>query len=101
LALAAIYVAMNILSIRLPLGVFFTITAGLLYYLALAFAGKGVVELQNAKALPITPLEGWPSIDWLGLFPTLEGTVAQTLLIVPVLLGLLVLQLKKRTARGE
>ncbi|RAU20359.1 iron permease [Paramagnetospirillum kuznetsovii] len=95
-ALAALYVAMNVMSIRLPLGVFFGVTAGLLYYLALAFAGKGVVELQNAKVLPITPLEGWPSVDWLGLFPTLEGAAAQGVLIVPLLVGLLILQLKKR-----
>ncbi|OAN43201.1 hypothetical protein A6A04_21225 [Paramagnetospirillum marisnigri] len=75
-------------------------TAGLLYYLAVAFAGKGVVELQNAKVLPITPLEGWPSVDWLGLFPTLEGATAQAILVVPLLVGILVLQFKKRAARA-
>jgi high-affinity iron transporter len=99
-ALGALYVAMNVMSIRLPLGVFFGVTAGLLYYLAVAFAGKGVVELQNAKVLPITPLEGWPSVDWLGLFPTLEGATAQAILVVPLLVGILVLQFKKRAARA-
>jgi high-affinity iron transporter len=88
LVLAAVYIAMQVLSLRLPLGLFFAATAGLLYYLALAFAGKGVVELQNGKALSITPLDGWPSIDWLGLFPTVEGMAAQSLLVLPLLLGL-------------
>ncbi len=87
-ALLACYIAMQQLSLRLPLGVFFAATAGLLYYLALAFAGNGVVELQNGRILPITPLEGWPSIDWLGLFPTFEGVLAQTLLVLPLLFGI-------------
>ena len=98
-ALGALYVIMNIMSIRLPLGMFFGITAGLLYYLAFAFAGKGVVELQNAKIMPITPLDGWPSVDWLGLFPTLEGATAQAMLVVPLVLGIVLLQIKKHSAR--
>jgi high-affinity iron transporter len=97
LALVAIYVAMRVLSLRLPLGIFFAATAGLLYYLALAFAGKGVVELQNGKALSITPLAGWPSIDWLGLFPTLEGVTAQAILVVPAVLAIAWWRLNKKT----
>jgi len=98
-ALMAIYVAMRVLSLRLPLGIFFAVTAGLLYYLALAFAGKGVVELQNGKALSITPLAGWPSVDWLGLFPTAEGIAAQAVLVVPAVLAIAWWRLNKKTAR--
>lgn len=88
LALVGIYVAMNLLSVRLPLRLFFSATAGLLYYLALDFAGNGVVELQNGRLLPITPLPGWPSLEWLGLYPTLEGVVAQAVLVAPLLVAL-------------
>jgi len=88
-ALAAIYVAMRVLSIRLPLRLFFGVTAALLYYLAISFAGNGVVEMQNGHVLPVTPLAGWPSLSWLGLYPTLEGVAAQSVLVVP-LLGALV-----------
>ncbi len=101
-ALWGLYVAMRAMSTRLPLGVFFTATAGLLYTLAVTFAGKGVVELQNAKALSITPLEGWPSIDWLGLFPTAEGAAAQAILIIPLLFGLaMVLRSQRTNNRAE
>ncbi len=68
--------------------------------LAVAFAGKDVVELRNAKMLPITPLEGWPGIDWLGLFPTLEGATSQGILIVPLLVGVLILDPRTRAARA-
>lgn len=87
-ALALIYLAMTQLSVRLPLGLFFAGTAALLYYLALAFAGKGVVELQNGNVLPATPLAGWPSIGWLGVNPTAEGMAAQAALVIPLLAAL-------------
>jgi high-affinity iron transporter len=99
-ALAGITFAMRVLSVRLPLGVFFAATAGLLYFLALSFAGKGVLELQNGKALSITPLNGWPSLDWIGLFPTVEGVAAQALLVAPLVLALALWGLKRQSARA-
>lgn len=98
-ALAAIYVAMRVLSIRLPLRLFFGVTAALLYYSAISFAGNGVVELQNGHVLSVTPLAGWPSLSWLGLYPTLEGVVAQSVLIVPLLGALVWWGWRSRTAR--
>jgi len=88
LVLALIYLAMRFLSIRLPIKLFFSVTAGLLYYLALTFAGDGVVEMQTARVLPATVLQGWPSLSWLGVHPTLEGMLAQGLLLVPTLAAL-------------
>lgn len=76
-------------SFKLPLGVFFTGTAVLLYYMAFVFAGKGVLELQEARWLPITPIEGWPSLPWLGVFPTEESVIAQLVIIIPMLMGLM------------
>ncbi|OAN59551.1 FTR1 family iron permease [Magnetospirillum moscoviense] len=88
IALAVLYLAMRHLSLRLPLGLFFTATAGLLFVLAVSFAGKGVLELQEGRWLPITPLDGWPRLEWLGLFPTAEGLAAQALLLAPMLAAL-------------
>jgi len=84
-ALGALYWAMRTLSLRLPLRLFFTATAGLLFVLAVSFAGKGVLELQEGRLLPITPLDFLPRIEWLGLFPTAEGIAAQLLLVLPML----------------
>ena len=100
-ALGGIFATMHLLSLRLPLGAFFAATAGLLYYLALAFAGKGVLELQNGKALSITPLNGWPSLDWIGLFPTAEGVAVQALLVLPLLAALAWAGVKRQQARAH
>lgn len=87
-ALGVVYVAMRVLAIRLPLGVFFGGTAVLLYALAVIFAGSGVLELQEARWIVPTPLAGMPTIPWLGVFPTVETLAAQGFLLallVPVL----------------
>lgn len=86
-ALAVVYVVMKVLSIRLPLGLFFGGTAVLLYVLAVTFAGNGMLELQEARWIIPTPVPYVPTIPWLGVFPTVETLVAQGLLLallVPV-----------------
>ncbi|BAO43755.1 FTR1 family iron permease [Thiolapillus brandeum] len=84
LALLGMYWIMRKASLRLPLGLFFGVTAGLLYYLAISFAGNGVLELQAAGWISITPLDNIPRIGWLGLHPTRETLMAQLLLLLPL-----------------
>jgi high-affinity iron transporter len=83
-ALIALYWVMRSASLKLPMGLFFTATAILLYYLSVLFAGKGILELQEAQWISITPVDGVPSISWLGLFPTVESLSAQALLLAPL-----------------
>jgi high-affinity iron transporter len=71
-------------STKLPMGLFFTATAILLYYLAFTFVGRGVLELQEARWLPITPEQWLPHIEWLGMFPTWEAFSAQLLFLLPL-----------------
>jgi high-affinity iron transporter len=53
----------------------------LLCVLAVVLAGKGVRSLQEAGVLGIRPL-GVPRVEWLGIFPSLEGVAAQLLVLV-------------------
>ncbi|HSV28577.1 MAG TPA: FTR1 family protein, partial [Candidatus Omnitrophota bacterium] len=87
-ALAALYAAMRALSFRLPIKLFFTATAALLFFLAVTFAGTGVLELQEGRLLPITPLAFVPRVEWLGLFPTAETVAAQLALLLPMAVAL-------------
>jgi high-affinity iron transporter len=87
-ALLLLYRLMQAASFRLPLGLFFTLTAVLLYYLAVTFAGNGVLELQEAGWLGITPVEGVARVGWLGLYPNLESLSAQLLLLIPLPLAI-------------
>jgi len=82
--LAVVYVLYMRIGSRLPMRQFFLVTGGLLYYLSVVFAGKGIAELQNAGLVPTT-LVGWaPRIDVLGFFPTVESMAAQGVLLACV-----------------
>jgi high-affinity iron transporter len=100
LALGSVYWLMRAASFRLPIGLFFTLTAGLLYYLAISFAGSGVLELQAANWVGITPLEWVPRISWLGLYPSLETVLAQLALLIPLPIALGVWAWQRRRHAG-
>ncbi|GAB4357062.1 MAG: cytochrome c/FTR1 family iron permease [Immundisolibacter sp.] len=72
------------LSARLPLGLFFGASALLMYVLAVVFAGKGIVALQEAGTLPASTVN-FPRVDLLGVYPTLQGLGAQALLVLAAL----------------
>ena len=80
--LAVVYVLYQRLGRRLPMRQFFLVTGGLLYYLAVVFAGKGVAELQGAGVVSTTLVPWVPRIDGLGLYPTVETLAAQAVLIL-------------------
>lgn len=66
---------------RIPIRAFFTVTSLLLYYLALAFAGKAIRELQESGLIGITPATWVPTSELLGLYPTWESVGLQLLLV--------------------
>lgn len=68
-------------SVRLPLRLFFAVNSVLLYVLAVVFAGKGVAALQEAGTLPMTSVP-FPTIEILGVHPSLQGLGLQALLIL-------------------
>ena len=69
------------LSARLPLGLFFGVSAFLMYVLAIVFAGKGIVALQEAGTLPASSI-AFPRVDLLGIYPTVQSLAAQAVLII-------------------
>jgi len=80
--LAVVYVLYQRLGRRLPMRQFFLVTGGLLYYLAVVFAGKGIAELQGAGVVSTTLVPWVPRIDALGLYPTVESVGAQAILVL-------------------
>ncbi|MDR6984172.1 high-affinity iron transporter [Rheinheimera pacifica] len=94
LALLLLGVAMFKFALKLPLKTFFGSTAVLMIVLAVVMVGKGVVALQEAGAMPISPLQ-LPTISWLGVYPTVQGIAAQLLLLLAAIV-LVVYQRRKR-----
>lgn len=89
-ALAVIFTLFYRFGVRIPLRPFFSVTSVLLYYMAFVFVGKGIRELQEGNALPITIIPGMPSIEALGIYATWQTVLAQL-----ILLGLFVFALAK------
>jgi high-affinity iron transporter len=88
--LAVIFTLFYRYGVKIPLRPFFSVTSVLLYYMAFVFMGKGVRELQEGNAMPITLIPGFPHVEALGLYPTWQTLLAQL-----VLLGLFVFALAK------
>jgi high-affinity iron transporter len=85
--LAAIAVAMLRFSRRLPIGKFFSYSSALVAILAIVLAGKGVAALQEAGLISVHPVAALPRISLLGLFPTLQGILAQIATLLALLFG--------------
>jgi high-affinity iron transporter len=100
--LAALYVAMQRYSVRIPLKPFFAATSALLYVMAFSFAGQGVAELQEVGWIGVTPLDWFPALPALGLFPTMQTALSQLVFAVALLAALAwVFWLEPRVARAR
>jgi high-affinity iron transporter len=89
--LAVIALFVRATSVRLPIRTFFTLSGLFLFALAIAFAGNGVFELQNAGILLTTNLP-WMGrgLPWAGLHPNLQVVSVQGLLLGGAILAWLV-----------
>jgi high-affinity iron transporter len=74
--LAALTWCLLALGVKLPLRQFFATSGVVMFALAVILAGKGMVALQEAGRIPISPID-FPRIELLGLYPTLQSVLAQ------------------------
>ena len=87
--LALIFTLFYKYGVRIPMRPFFTVTSGLLYYMAFVFMGKGIRELQEGNIVPVTVIHGLPNVPAMGIFPSLETLGAQMVLVVLFILALI------------
>ncbi len=87
LALAAVAYALLRLTMRLPIGQFFSATSILVGVLAVVLAGKGVAALQEAGLIDLHMIDG-PRIDVLGIYPNIEVLFAQLAVVALTIVGL-------------
>ena len=88
-ALAVIFTLFYRYGVRIPLRPFFGVTSALLYYMAFVFMGKGIRELQEGDLVSITVLPGWPHVEAMGIFPSVETLLAQVVLVILFVVALL------------
>lgn len=87
IVLAAITWILMCYGRTLPVGKFFAYSSALLAVLCVVLIGKGVSALQEAGWLPISPLSGFIRVEILGLYPTVQGIVAQVAMALLLLVG--------------
>ncbi len=85
--IALIYVIFK-LTVRIPLKYFFSFTSMFLYVLCFILAGKGIHELQHAGVIDITRVQNFPTVEFLGMYPTLETLIPQAIILIAVLFAL-------------
>jgi len=93
--LAAIIAAFYKYGVKIPMKYLFLGTSTILYIMSFVFAGHGVHELQEANVLSETALN-IPQIPLLRIYPTVETTVVQVVLILAILATIHVVFKKKK-----
>jgi high-affinity iron transporter len=73
-------------SVRLPISLFFGVSAALLSALAIVFTGHGVKALQEAGVLAASPLGDF-NLPALGIYATSQSLAAQALMAILVCAG--------------
>ncbi|OCG07600.1 iron permease [Gilliamella sp. wkB178] len=92
--LAIIFILIRFGTMKLPIKPFFIGTSVLMYIMAIAFAGGGVKELQEADIIPVTPVDFVHSIDILGIYPTVETLLPQLFMVLVVVISVVYLKVK-------
>ncbi len=76
------FAALRKVAARIPIGALFSTTSILLYALAVVFVGQGVASFQEAGVVGTTFVTHVPAISVLGLYPTVQGLIAQGALLI-------------------
>jgi high-affinity iron transporter len=81
-ALIVIFTLFYRFGVRIPLRPFFSVTSALLYFMAFVFAGRGIKELQEGNFVSATRIPGFPTVNAIGMYPTVETMLAQLVLVI-------------------
>ncbi|MWN31411.1 MULTISPECIES: FTR1 family iron permease [unclassified Gilliamella] len=95
IVLAVIFMVIRFGSMKLPIKPFFIGTSVLMYVMAIAFAGGGMKELQEADIISVTPVDFVHSVEILGIYPTLETLIPQIIMVLVVVFSVMYYTFKR------
>ncbi len=96
-----VYIFIRLLSLKLPLKTFFVGTSILMYIICIDFVGAAVKEFQEGDLVSVTPVPYVPTIDILGIYPTVETLVPQLCMLVLCLVTMYLSVKKWARARAQ
>ncbi|HZO83302.1 MAG TPA: FTR1 family protein [Candidatus Binataceae bacterium] len=101
--LAVVFAVLRKAAYHIPLGSFFRTTSVLLYALAVIFVGQGIASFQESGVVRATFVDHVPTVQMLGLFPTIQTLAAQGALIALAAAAMVIPPMRRarRGARGE
>lgn len=85
--LFGVFYFINKMGAKIPINWFFGLTGIFLYLMAFTFTGKGLHAIQVGGGLTLTAIDFVPEIHWLGLYPTLETSIGQGVILAALVLG--------------
>jgi high-affinity iron transporter len=92
ISLVFVYIAIRVLSLRLPLKPLFLGTSILMFIMSISFLGAGIKELIEGDVITMTasPLVSWipsnPVLEVLGIFPCDQTIFAQLIMLAIVII---------------
>ena len=86
-ALAILAWVLLLYSKRLPIAQFFRYSASLIAVLAVVLMGKGISALQEGGLVSLSAISAGPRIELLGVYPTIEGLLAQAATLAVLITG--------------
>ncbi len=109
--LVVVFLAIRFLSVRLPIGPFFTVTSLLMAAMSISFLGAGIKELMEGGvfdnfeiALMSPPWLSWipynDTLDVLGIYP-LVGTIIPQLILLAITIITFVMHLRRNKKLRE
>ena len=95
IVLLVTYYVFKIFAIKIPIKSFFLVTSAIIFYMSIVFVGKGLMEFVEGKIFVPTKIEGFPTIEWLGIYPYYESLVPQTIMIAALIIGVIIMKKKQ------
>ncbi|MDR2368519.1 MAG: FTR1 family iron permease [Deltaproteobacteria bacterium] len=83
-------------TMKLPLKPFFMATSILMFIMSIVFVGGGIKELQEGNVVPVTLIEGFPTIELLKVYPTVQTLTPQLFLIALTILSIVIIHRRNR-----
>ncbi|TCD54182.1 FTR1 family iron permease [Alloscardovia theropitheci] len=83
-ALVAIFLLFRFTSVKIPYKQFFAVMSVILSIMVVIFAGSGLHELIEADVFDGIYLSGWPTNDFLGIYPYVQTIVFQIIMAIIV-----------------
>ena len=98
IALVILFFLLKAGAIRIPIKPFFMITSAIIFYMAIVFTGKGIMELVEGKVFQPTLIEGFPTLTWLGIYPYMQSLIPQAVLVIGLIIGSLYIMVQAKKA---